>query len=72
MFEAYWRTLEITKKPHKYKSGKSRERVGQANSAYNTLVRCTAFEGDREAFVRQNGICDPYDLIRRMLESLAS
>lgn len=42
------------------------------SSVYNTLVRSTAIEGDREAFVRRIGICDPHDLVRRPLESPAS
>lgn len=40
----------------------------EEDSAYHTLVHCTAFEGDRQVFVRWIETCNPHDLVRRMLE----
>lgn len=44
----------------------------EKDCAYPTLMRCTMYEGDREALVPRIGNCDPHDLVRRMLEALAS
>lgn len=36
---------------------------------YDTLVRCSTFEGDWETLVCRIGTCDPHDLVRHILVS---
>ena len=44
----------------------------EEDSAYHTLVRCKAFDGEREALVQRIGDFAPSDLVSRMLESPAA